>query len=302
MTHDAATAGKGPVPSRPAPSGRWWTRRRWLGTLLLAIAGAVAAYTWWDRRGPTAPVEIFQGVTYGCDRLESTDEGYGLVHWVCVDLAAPGIELYVTPLDPDAVSRGWQYRLRPAEEVLRQEHLSVLINGTLFTSDSGWFDRSGDLARAVETTVADGHVSHIWQYTYLLWFDDRLNPRLETSTPPPEEALRKARWGIGGQAVWLRDGAIWSGAERKPNAARTAIGIDPGAKRLYAAVFENASPRRALEKLAALGARDGMLLDGGHSSTIAIGAGARGVRPGVLIGGWRPLATYFGIRARPLSE
>jgi len=29
-----------------------------------------------------------------------------LVHWVVVDLAAPGIELYVTPIDPNAVARG----------------------------------------------------------------------------------------------------------------------------------------------------------------------------------------------------
>ena len=34
---------------------------------------------------------------------KSTSEGSGLMHWVRVDLTAPGIELYVTPLDPQAV-------------------------------------------------------------------------------------------------------------------------------------------------------------------------------------------------------
>ena len=53
-----------------------------------------------------------------------------------------------------------------------------------------------------------------------------------------------------------------------------------------------------LQELADLGAKDGMLLDGGGSSSMAIGKGATGVSAGVLYGGWRPVATFFGIRAR----
>jgi hypothetical protein len=60
------------------------------------------------------------------------------------------------------------------------------------------------------------------------------------------------------------------------------------------------SPRLMLQKLADLGAKDGMLLDGGGSSSIALGKDAAGVRAGVLYGGWRPVATYFGVRAKPL--
>ena len=68
---------------------------------------------------------------------------------------------------------------------------------------------------------------------------------------------------------------------------------------LFLAVAEYVSPRRLLEKLGELGAKDGMLLDGGGSSSMAIAPQARGVRPGVIHGGWRPVATYFGVRARP---
>src|SRR5262245_38264470 len=53
--------------------------------------------------GSLAQTEIFEGITYGCNQLDSTDEGSGLVHWVIVDLAAPGVDLYVTPRDPVAV-------------------------------------------------------------------------------------------------------------------------------------------------------------------------------------------------------
>jgi hypothetical protein len=77
------------------------------------------------------------------------------LHWVIVDLAAPGVELYVTPLDPTAVARGWQYRLRRIEEVVDKEHLAVAVHGAYFASNSGWWPRmSGDLASSGETVVA----------------------------------------------------------------------------------------------------------------------------------------------------
>jgi hypothetical protein len=72
------------------------------------------------------------------------------------------------------------------------------------------------------------------------------------------------------------------------------VAIDGPRKLLFLAVGENISPRLMLEELADLGAKDGMLLDGGHSSSMAIGKGATGVSAGVLHGGWRPVATHFG--------
>ena len=54
--------------------------------------------------------------------------------------------------------------------------------------------------------------------------------------------------------------------------------------------------------LASLGARSGMLLDGGGSSTMFIGEEARRGARGTVVGGWRPVATFFGVRARPLSS
>jgi hypothetical protein len=57
-----------------------------------------------------------------------------------------------------------------------------------------------------------------------------------------------------------------------------------------------------LEQLSKLGARDAMLLDGGGSSAMAIGEGGRNLVRGTLLGGWRPVATFFGIKARRLGE
>jgi hypothetical protein len=269
-----------------------------LALALMAFTGADSAY--WERCAP-GPREIFSGVTYGCERLQRTEEGDGVLHWMRVDLAAPGIELYVTPLDPRAVTEGWQYRLRWIDEVVREEYLAVAINGTLFTSKHSWLPRlPGDLAKGVETVVSDHVASHFWEHTYLLWFDDDLNPHLRPSKPPKPEELRQAKWGIGGQAVWLHDGQVWSSSGRQPD-ARTAIGIDPQRKLLFLAVAQWASPHLMLERLAKLGARDAMLLDGGGSSAMAIGDDARGVARGALFGGLRPVATFFGVRARPLG-
>jgi hypothetical protein len=276
-------------------------RRRFLLVVPVALVAALGFYWKWNLRHPVSSTEIYQGVVYGCERLEADEQGSGLVHWVRVDLTAPGIELYVTPLDPQAVARGWQYRLQRTATVANEQQLAVAINATYFGSDSGWIRMTGDFARSSEATIADYVVSHIPEYTYLLCFDGHLASYLETSRPPNDSVLLRSRWGLGGRgAVLLRDGQIFPDTPRKPTDARTAVGVDSKQRLLFLAVFENASEWRALDKLVQLGAVDGMLLDGGNSTTMVIGSQARGVRPGILMGDWRPVATHFGIRAREL--
>lgn len=223
------------------------------------------------------------------------------MHWVRADLTAPGIGLYVTPVDPDLETAGYQYRLRRVRTVARDEHLAVAVNGALFTKEASPGYWPGARARGVETVVAAGRVSHAWEHTYLMWFEPDLTPHLERTKPPSDAVLARAYWGIGGQAVGLQSGRVRDGAGRDPN-ARTAVGVDPAKRLLVLAVFESASPRLALEELAALGAREGMLLDGGGSTGMVIGSGAASVRPGTVLGGLRPVATHFGIRADRLHE
>jgi hypothetical protein len=270
--------------------------------LAIALALFASADSVYSRRCAPEPRTVFSGITYGCELLERSEEGHGILHWVRVELSAPGIELYVTPLDPSALASGFQYRLSWIDDVLRNEGLAVVINGALFASEPRWRPGlPGDLAKGVETVVADHVTSHIWEHTYLLWFDDALNAHLRPSKSPRPEDLRKAKWGIGGQGVGLRGGRVWSGSDRKPD-KRTAVGIDAERKLLFLIVAEWSSPRLLLEQLSKLGARDAMLLDGGGSSAMAIGEGGRNLARGTLIGGWRPVATFFGVKAHRLSE
>ncbi len=122
-----------------------------LGIALMLAAGTGPAQPTWSRCAAASAREIFSGIVYGCEMVPAGPEGRGIVHWVRIDLAAPGIELYVTPLDASAVAQGWQYRLRSIEDVVLQEQLAVAVNGTLFTSASPWkLKFAGDLARALK--------------------------------------------------------------------------------------------------------------------------------------------------------
>jgi hypothetical protein len=250
--------------------------------------------------GRPATAAIFEGITYGCKQMEPSEEASGVVHWVRINLTAPGIAPFVTSEDPTAVSQGWQYRLHRVADVVASEHLAVAINGTLFGSKSGrLLPMSGDLANAAEHVVADHIVSHGWLDTYLLWFDDQLTPHLGPNKTTEAE-LAMAKWGIGGEDFWLRDGRVWPGDYRShiPD-GRTAVAVDLPRKLLFLAVGTHISPNLMFQTLANLGARDGMLLDGGDSSSMAIGTGASVVSPGAVYG-WRPVANQFGVRAEPL--
>ena len=251
---------------------------------------------------PRQPAEIFAGVTYGCERLPVTQEGGGLVHWVRVDLTTPGVELYVTPLDPSAVARGWQYRLRPIEDVVEREHLAVAVNGTYFATASGSSLRfSGDLARSMQTLVSDYVIAHGPWEASLLWFDAELVPHVLQSTSA-EPDLSRAKWAVGySPELPLHNGQVLRAGDPTAD-ARTAIGIDQSRKLLFLAVGERISQLRMLHILAALGAKEGFLLDGGGSSSMAIGQGSTGIPATLLSGSGRPVATYIGVRALPCGS
>src|SRR5262249_33725344 len=113
-----------------------WASQLFSGAVVVPIAALLAYSIAPTCSGRPAAAEIFEGITYGCKQLEPSEEASGVVHWVRINLTAPGIALYVTNQDPTAASQGWQYRLHRVGEVVVREHLAVAINGTLFHTQS----------------------------------------------------------------------------------------------------------------------------------------------------------------------
>jgi hypothetical protein len=282
-------------------------RRRLLARRFVACAVigvlAVFGYSYWTRPQPTPPTTIFRGVSYACNRLPETPNGRGYCHIVCINLNDPEIELYLTPPDLDAVAKGHEYRLESARTVLKREDLAVVVNGGLFTSESGFFPRRGDLATSIDILVTEHHINHFYPYNYLIWFEDDLTPHIDSAKPPREEVLANARFAIGSQMLVLTGGVVSPWADAWPPLDRqTAVGVDSQSKRLWLAVFEQATGSVVARVLADAGATDAALLDGGDSTTMVIGAEAQHVRRGTLIGGWRPVATFLGVRALPVEN
>ena len=253
---------------------------RWIAglALLMCLAAIAAGAAWIIGPQPLGRIEIFPGVSFRSDILPVTEEGGGRVHVVVTDLRAPGLQLYVTPLDPAALAKGFRYRLRRISEVTRTEQLSVVVNAAMFASQPRfWVPLPGDLANsAFGTLVADHVVADVQHASDVLWFDDQLQSHLrpwDASLRPRD--LAAAKWAIGGQII-LRDGQVAStdGLDRRPD-SRTMAAIDRQ-NHLFLAVAEDLSPRRFSERLAELGATDGILLDGGSSSAMAIGGKPRG--------------------------
>ena len=281
--------------------------RRWLGSLIVvAVLGVlIGGDAAGENRCTGQARQIFRGVVYGCQKLAMTDEGGGAIHWVRVDLAAPGIGLYVTPLDPGALAQGRQYRLRWIASVTESEQLAVAINACMFDWHFGsrprwWPGLPGDLANTVETVVANHIIAPASFNTSWLWFDDALVPHMiQVMSARPLSDLDQAKWAISGGEVLLHNGVVRPATDRSPD-SRTAVAVDQQRKLLFLAVGGWISPRRVFEFLANLGAKDGMLLDGGTSSAMAIGRGATGIAAGAVYGGWRPVATYFGVKAEPV--
>jgi hypothetical protein len=247
-----------------------WGRRLGVAALVLIVAGA--GYWLWSRRGPVETTEIYRGITYTCIELPEGPESRGLAHIVEVDLSAPGIELYLTPMDGEALAEGWQYKIDFPWREGRRRKLSVAVNAMLYQEEP----------------------------SYLLWFERDLTPHLEHRKPPPEAALAKAHWGVSGQGVAFADGKISRHAGAAPD-RRTFIAIDRSTRRLWLACFDHASPRYASQVLIDRGATEGLSLDGGSSTCMYLGPEARGVRGGTVHGGWRPVATTFGVRGKPLE-
>ncbi len=273
-----------------------WLLRFVIGLLILLLISG--GYLWWSYHGPQGETEIYRGIFYSCLRVPQGPQSGGLLHLVRADLNAPGVNFYITPLDRADAASGWEYRLRLVPGVVREQNLAAAVNATLFKLEPQVLGFPGDRADGSETLVVDHVVNHVDPNTYLLWWDDQLMAHLEISKPPSADVLRQAKWAVGGQMALLIDGKVNMWAGLAPD-HRTMIAADPQRRLVWLACFDRASYKFAAQTLADLGAKIGVMVDGGNSTSMAIGKDSRGVRSGRVVG-WRPVANVFGFRADPM--
>lgn len=272
-----------------------------LGVVLLA--GTFAGYLCLTRPSPQPETEIFQGVFYSCYQLPQTKDTGGRLMLVRVDLTAPGVDLYTTPLDANAVKAGEQHVMRWPSALVADEKLAVAITGTMFDGKSRWSQIPGGFTHSFETVISNHEVSHINKESYMLWFEDDLTPHMEHTKPPSAQVLAKAKWGVGGQgaAVLTQGVGDLSGPDDHPN-RRIFAGIDAQKKQLFFAAFEWASLAGAARTLGKLGVKEATALDGGSSASMTIGAGASGMSPGILMYPMRGVPVFLGVKARKKAK
>ena len=271
----------------------------WWATMVAAVL-VLGVVFWWLR--PLQPQDehaLFQGVFYSAQQLPETSESRGLAHLVRIELETPGVWLYNTPLDSQAVAAGDQYGLSYTWWEARRQGLAVAINGTLFRGHSEWF-LPGETVRAVHTTIAAGEVSHRNAYTSMIWTDEEGTLHITPESPPPDQVVEEAIWGVGGLLLG-REASAGPHRAHVPS-QRTLVGANEDTQELWFAVFEDASHAAAWEVLQDAGAQEAVVMDGGGSSTLNLHRTAATPRTGTLVGGWRPVATHVGVYAEPVPR
>lgn len=251
--------------------------------------------------------EIFSGVFLTVEETAQPDHGSGRIMIVEVYWDTPGIEIHNRPFSYPIATDDPQsphFRLTNADWALLTGDAAVLMNTTRYHPDHPTHSLPGKPVRSVETVVADGHVSHVHEHSYLMYMDHQGNAIQLFNKPPDRTSLSAAVWGIGLQGIQVSDRkaryqAIGNLDEKMP---RSFIGLDPEKKILYLIAFENADGKLMIDRSVQAGVVVGGQVDSGGGTTLLIGPGATGVTTHCGIRNWRPLGAYLTIQAEKLSR
>jgi len=293
--------------------------------IVAATMGATSCSTFADYRldTPLLPLPDFQPTWesrfVGVDFAVATQTDPPLVAYcVRVALDAPGVECLVSPPDGDV------YRLRRPTTVARAERYQIAVNATPFSPVTL---AEGALATLSGLSISGGRAVSppSGRYAAILFFGDGHAAILTAA----ELAPLAARWpdlgaaglaavpmsGAGGFALILRAGQVrhdqFDGMYRENRAPRSAIGVSADGRTLYLLVIDGKNGGHSVGAtfaetaawLAAFGASEGLMLDGGGSSALVVADSAGVPRlvnipvQGTLPGIERPVANLIAIRS-----
>ncbi|MGD9092872.1 MAG: phosphodiester glycosidase family protein [Anaerolineales bacterium] len=265
-------------------------------------------YLWlFARPQPASMTEnLFDGVTY--TRIVRDSPRPMVIHIVTVNLAEEGVEVMVTPGDPD---EELPLEARTTSQFLAEYDLQIAINGDGFTP---WYDHSllnyyphsGDPVDVIGYAASRGEAYSLdTDNEPTLYISNQNRASLHRSIGKMENA-------ISGNELLLDKGVVRPrpGGDVQP---RTAIGVSSNSKKLILVVVDGRqagySQGATLEELALIlkehNAFQAINLDGGGSSTLVVeGAFGRSrvlntpINQG-LPGRERQVGNHLGIYASP---
>ena len=100
----------------------------------------------------------------------------------------------------------------------------------------------------VATVVSHQVVSHRWEHTYLLWFDERIDTNLRSAKPPTTTELSQWRSGASGDKA--SDCEVAKFGRELAVGQTQPVAIDRSRRLLFLGVGNHISPRLILQKLA----------------------------------------------------
>jgi hypothetical protein len=284
--------------------------------LLIVLLAAGAFLVWYTNRPLPAEMQhvpLFQGVTYS--RQVRTEPRPLIVHFVRIDLDAPGIGFLVTPHDS---LDGYIYKARTTSQFLQEFGLQIAINGDFF--DPWWeygplnyYPHVGDGVNVRGLTVSQGQVvTDGYSPSYDALYISAGN---HVSFERPTGELYNV---IAGNLIVVRDGAYDESIQPDPYIQqphpRTAVALSRDERTMIIVVVDGRQPNYSegvnLPELAQIiidaGGYTAINLDGGGSSTLVMqGEDGQPVQLGSSIhtripASERPIANHLGIFAQPL--
>ena len=250
--------------------------------------------------------KLYDGIIY--ERIVRQEPRLMVIHVVTVDLKAEGIKLLVTPGDAD---NELPLQARTTTEFVEGFDVQLAINGDAFTpwqdlGPLGYTPKSGERVSPIGFAASNGSI-------YSQDTDEEPTLYLYQSNLGSLNGLvGKIYNAISGNALLVWNGAIVEGLNSSDAEPRTAVGLDRGGRKLIIVVVDGRqagySQGATLAELAQIlldnKAHNGMNMDGGGSSTLAVQR-PNGeiellnspVHQGIA-GRERPVGNHLGIKAK----
>ena len=264
--------------------------------------------------GPWQP--LFQGVDLASGRQQAvtTREVDHQVLCLRIDLSDPDVQLFTTPHCDGCSSETLSEN---TSHFLTQYGLQVAINGGFFSSSLGPADTPlGTPDDVYGLAISEGQVVSPADdpgYAATLMFTTNKQVVFRPTNSPPASTTGMFT-AISGNHALLRNGVNLRTATPFDLDPRTAIGVSEDRRYLYLLTIDGRQPgwsdgadfRDTGEWLKRFGAADGINVDGGGSTTMAmadcVGGPIRLNRPSYVeqYGRERIIGHNFGVRARPL--